>query len=340
MPIDTGLGREPLPVETPDDVAVLVEHLQRGDLEKRFLGDHFAYLAGTRPELFRPYQELVIDGLLDRFEVVFDDLCVLFGGAPDRCVEILAGRLRSDRSLQDAWVLGSIGTGAALAAVAEDVRDGGDRSDYEDSGIWIPPTGPAEFRFTPRRQAVFLELGDFPDAAHPVGLPVDRVVRDPSTSPVAWHYVSLRLADVPGLPSWPASHAHLVGPASRDPGVLFAGIGPDGRYQDERLILDEEPEEDWFEDDPEFGRGRAVLRPYGPDLVYTNGHTHATPGLVGTAGGPPIGLYPNPLCPSCKRLMFHAATVTTDIREHGSGFRSLFLCEDCHRTATTASGWN
>jgi len=327
-------------VETPADVAVLVEHLRREEVDKSWLGDHFSYLAGTRPTLFQPFQEQVIDGLLDRFAVVFDDLCVLFAGAPDRCVEILARRLASARSFQDAWVLASIGTDAALTAVAEDVRDGGDRSDYEDSGLWIPPTGPAERRFTSQRQAIVLEAGDLPGAAHPVGLPVDRVVRDATDSPVVWHYLSVRLADVPGLPSWPAAHAHLVSPASTGQWALFAGIDGDGRYRDVRVDFDEEPEDDDFQDDPEFGRGGALLRPYGPDLVYANGHIHSTPGVVGTAGGPPIGLYPTPLCPSCERLMFHVATVTTDIREHGSGFRSLFLCEDCHQAAVTASGWN
>ena len=302
MPIEAGRDREPLPVETPADVAALVERLRQEDADKSWLGDHFSYLAGTRPELFRPHREQVVDELLDRFDVVFDDLCVLFGGASDRCVEILARRLATARSFRDAWVLASIGTEAALTAVAEDVRDGGDRSDYEDSGLWIPPTGPAQFRFTPQRQAVVLEAGDFPDADHPVGLPVDEVVHDAGGSPLAWHYLSLRLAGVPGLPTWPASHAHLVSPVSTGPWTLFAGIDDDGRYRDVRVDFDEEePEDDVFRDDPEFGRGRVLLRPYGPDLIYANGHTHLTPGVIGTAGGPPIGLRPNPLCPSCKR---------------------------------------
>jgi hypothetical protein len=83
-----------------------------------------------------------------------------------------------------------------------------------------------------------------------------------------------------------------------------------------------------------------VLRPYGPDLVYSNGHIISTPGVAGTAGGPPIGLYANPACPSCEKLMFHVVTVENYIREHGDGFRSLYLCEDCEKVAVTATGWN
>lgn len=338
MPIKPVRGGPPIPVDSPADVAVLIEHLARGDRQPEWLGDHFAYLAGTRPEWFRPYQEQVVDGLLDRFSVALEDQCQLFAGAPDSCVETLARRLRDRRDFDDASALAAIGTPAALTAVAEDVRNGGDRELYEDSGFWIPPTGPAQPRFSPQRRAVFLELGDFPDADHPVGLPVDRVVADPASSPVVWHYLSLRLAGVPGLPSWPAERAHLVAPAATFMWTMFAEAGADGRYHGERVVHDGEPDD--FIDAPEFSLGRVVLRPYGPDLVYTNLHVHLTPGLVGTAGGPPIGLYPNPACPSCKRLMFHVLTVMNTVREYGHGPRSLYLCEDCHTVAVTATNWN
>jgi hypothetical protein len=340
MPIEPVTGEPPIPVDSPEDVAVLVEHLARGDRDPAWLGDHFAYLAGTRPQWFQPYQEQVVDGLLERFEVAFDDQCQLLAGAPDACVQTLARRLRDSQDFHDALALSAIGTGAALTAIAEDVRNGGDREIYEDSGIRIPPTGPAEPRFSPHRRAVFLEPGDFPDAEHPVGLPIDRVVADPSSSPVVWHYLSLRLADVPGLPAWPAERAHLAAPASTGRWTVFAESGADGRYHGEQVVDEDEPDDDEFTDEPDFGRGRVLLRPYGPDLVYSNGHVHTTPGLVGTAGGPPIGLYPNPSCPSCKRLMFHAVTVSSMVREHGDGPRSLYLCEDCQTVAMTATGWN
>src|SRR5438034_1001890 len=92
-----------------------------------------------------------------------------------------------------------------VAALVDLMRTaGGDRDDYEESGGWVPPTGPAEYRFSPHRRAVFRRWVDDPAevaaAAHPVGLPLDRVVRDPAHTPVTWHYLSLRLAEVPGLP--------------------------------------------------------------------------------------------------------------------------------------------
>jgi hypothetical protein len=81
-----------MPAETPADVADLVEALHGRDL--RGLADRFAYLAGVRPELCRPHQEHVLDTPLPRFEVGYDDLCVLLADAPDRCVDLLTRRLR------------------------------------------------------------------------------------------------------------------------------------------------------------------------------------------------------------------------------------------------------
>ncbi|MBB3094519.1 hypothetical protein FHR83_002171 [Actinoplanes campanulatus] len=344
MPIKPVHGGDPMPLESPDDVATLVGHLERRDREPAWLGDHFSYLAGTRPDWFRPFQETVIAGNhLPFWEVVYNDACVLLAGASDRCVETLAGRLRDRWSHYDMWALAAIGTDAARVVIADLVRAGGDRQDLEDSGIWVPPTGPAEYRFTSQRRAVVLEPGDFPGADNPVGLPVERIVRDPATTPVVWHYASFRLGQIPGLPPFPAERAHLVAPASACLWTVFADIGADGRYLGEEVRFesgDDDPDEDYADDAPGFGVGRVVLRPYGPDLIYSNGNVHSSPGVVGTAGGPPIGLYPNPSCPSCKRLMFHALTVETYIREHGDGFRSLYLCEDCHKVASTATGWN
>ncbi|GAA1652368.1 hypothetical protein [Actinoplanes couchii] len=315
------------------DVAALLDQLPASS-------DDFARLAGTDPDQFRPFQETVAESFADRFEVNYDDLCVLFAGASDRCVEILAGRPADD--FRSAWMLAAIGTPAALTAVAERVRAGGDRSEFEDCGLWVPPHGPAERRFTPERRAIFLEVGGFPGADHPVGLPIS-VVAD---APAVWHYLSVRLDEIPGLPSWPATHAHLVAPESTDRWTLFAAVDPGGRYHDVLVELtdgeDDEEDDDGFtfQDDRSFGLGRVVLRPYGPGLVYSNGHIHSTPGVVGTAGGPPIGLYPNPACPKCERLMFHVATVTSMVREHGDGFRSLYLCENCKTAAVTATSWN
>ncbi|SDS64186.1 hypothetical protein [Actinoplanes derwentensis] len=97
------------------DVAALIDQLPAS-------ADDLSRLAGTRPDLFRPHQEQVVASALDRLEpLVFDDLCVLFSGASDRCVQILTARLPSYPA---SLVLAAIGTPAALTAIAADVRTG------------------------------------------------------------------------------------------------------------------------------------------------------------------------------------------------------------------------
>jgi len=354
MPIETCTGAVPFPVETADDVTALVELLGRATTDDRLrndLGDHFGYVAGVCPEWFRPHQETVVTEFLDGFDVTFDNLCVLLNGAPDTCVEQLARRLRTRWSVQEAWALTAIGTGPALAAIADLVRTGADPSEFEDSGVWIPPTGPAQYRFTPQRRAVELRSASGPaelvTVDHPVGLPLDQVVRDPDASALVWHYLSLRLGGVPGMPAWPADRVHLASPRGSVGWTLTATVDPDGRWADEAVIFDEPPESDENDvvdnvagNDGRGSLGVVTLRPYDADLVYRNGHVLSTPGVFGTVGGPPIGLYPNPSCRSCGRLMFHVVTVQNYIREYGHGWRSLYLCEDCHLTTCTATNWN
>ncbi|GAB4052356.1 hypothetical protein [Catellatospora paridis] len=350
MPIKTYTGAAAFPVDTADDVTALVELLGRAAIDERLrndLGDHFAFVAGTRPEWFRPHQDAVVTEFIDGFDVTFDNLCVLFHGAPDRRVEHLERRLRSRWTYQQAWMLAAIGTEAALTAIAGLVRDGADPGkEFEDSGIWTPATGPARCRFTPHRQVVELRTVSDPaellTADHPVGLPLDQVVRRPEATPAVWHYLSLRLDQVPGMPDLPADRVHLASPKGSVGWTLTTAAGPDGLWHDETVTFDEPPREDETEvdnSDPR-GIGVAVLRPYDSDLVYSNGHVLSTPGVVGTAGGPPIGLYPNPHCRSCDRLMFHVVTVQNYIREYGHGWRTLYLCERCQITTCTATNWN
>ena len=349
MVIKPVTGMQPLPLDDPDQVAVLVDRLQEPGADTRGLGDHFAALAGTHPDWFRPYQEQVITELLDRFEVGFDDRCVLFAGAPDRCVDHLVSRLDRPSSYLEAWTLAAIGTDAALNAVADHVRSGGDRADYEDLGVWVPPVGAARHRFLIDRRAAVLRPGhrdDLAAADHPVGLRIDQVVADPPPTLAAWHYLSLRLAGIPGLPAWPAERIHLVGPRVSCGWTLYAQIDAQGSYHDLALTIDQAPDPEevavlrscW--EDPDRDLGALDLRPYDADLVYCNGHIHCTPAVVGTVAGPPIGLHPNPSCPTCGRLMFHITTVQNTVREYGDGFRSLYICEDCLTSACTGTGWN
>jgi hypothetical protein len=180
-------------------------------------------------------------------------------------------------------------------------------------------------------------------ADHPVGLPLERIVRQSEATAVVWHYLSLRLAEVPGMPDWPADRVHLVSPKGSIGWTLTAAVDQDGLWYNEVVAFDEPPEngyEDFIDNDDHDSIGTVVLRPYDDDLVYSNGHILSTPSVFGTAGGPAIGLYPNPHCRSCDRLMFHVVTVQNYIREYGHGWRSLYLCEECRLTTCTATNWN
>jgi hypothetical protein len=353
VPIKPVTGMEtPLPVDRPEDVAALVDLLPKAREDRSFrrgLTDHFAFLAGVHPEWFRPYQEVVVTELLDGFGGSFGDHCALLAGAPDRCAEHLLGRLRTEWSFHTAWALAAIGTEAALAAVAEDVRAGGDRDEYEEIGVWVPPTGPAQYRFSPHRLAVFRRPVEDPDQLdredHPVGLPLDRVLRDPAHTAATWHYLSLRLAQVPGLPDWPAERVHLVSPRANWDWTFTARTDERGRYHDEMVTIDSPPdaeEAEYFRHEEEYGGNLAAvdLRPYDAELTYCNGHIQLTPGVVGTAGGPPLGLSSHPSCRSCGRLMFNVLTVEHHVRDYGDGFRCLFICERCQLATSEATGWN
>jgi hypothetical protein len=353
MPIKPVNRMDPLPVERPEDVAALVGLLPRARDDsqlRRGLGDHFSYLAAVHPEWFAPYREVVLTELLDGFSGNFGDFCALLHGAPDPCVEQLARRLHGGWDTTAGWALAAIGTEAGLAAVAAHVRaDGEVRGHYEELGVWVPPDGPAQYRFSPHRLAVFRRWVDDQAAldgeAHPVGLPLDRVVADPNGTPVTWHYVSLRLSDVPGLPDWPAERVHLVSPRANWDWTLTAGIDRQGHYRDVTAEIDDPPDEEdveYFRHEEESGGGYGAvdLRPYDADLVYCNGHIQLTPDVVGTAGGPPLGIYANPHCRSCGRLQFHVVSVEHHVRDYGDGWRSLFLCAECGLVTCNGTGWN
>jgi hypothetical protein len=229
------------------------------------------------------------------------------------------------------------------------VRDGGNRDEYALVGVWVPAQGPARRRFSTHRSALFLrpvaDAGELAGVNNPVGLPLDRIVRAPDRTPVSWHYLSLRVAEVPGVPAWPAQRVHLVGARANWDWTLTARVDDQGRYYDETVEFGGPPDPDdeaslRGEEAYGGGLGAVDVRPYDADLVYCNGHIMLTPGVVGTAGGPPIGIYENPSCRSCGRLMFHVLSVEHHVRDYGDGFRSLFLCEDCRIVACNATGWN
>lgn len=341
----TSIRNPTFPVDTPADVAALVDLLGPAATDQRLrdaLCDLFAYVAGVHLDWFRPHQERVILELLDGFQVTFDTRCALLHGAPDTCVEHLARRVRDRWSEAHLESLAAIGTAPALAAVADLVRGHGGKHELEDVGFRVPPAGPAQQRFSSHLLAVerrpVADLAELLAVDHPVGLPLDRVLREPAATPAEWHFMSLRAAALPGVPAWPAERMHLLGAG----GWEVAGtVGEDGRWYDVTIEdgapVDDEP---WTGNDDPDSWGAVVLRPYDDTLVYSNSHIHSTPNVFGTVGGPPIGVYSNPSCRSCGLLMFHVATVTNHIRDYGDGFCSLYICEDCHVTACTAPHWN
>jgi hypothetical protein len=345
-----------LPVETAADVAELVDTARAvGQLESaskrsaisRDLADHFAYLAGTRPQLFKPHQERVAsftDTELVVFGPAFEDLALLMEGADDNAVMSLVERLRDrpDHFVR-MWMLAAIGSASALEAAAEHARAHGCRATFEEIGVEIPEAGPASWRFSRNRLAVFKRATrDVAAAEHPVGLAINEVVASPQGA-ATWH-ASITTTGLDLGISLP-ERLHLVGPRRSCDWTIFFAVDDQSRYCFPTAVLSEDgddDDEDMFRglERADGDEGQLELRPYDADLVYCNGHILLTEAVVGTVGGPPIGLYPNPRCPTCARMMFHVMSVQHHVREYGDGFRSIYYCEDCSRAACTATNWN
>lgn len=364
MPIKPVMNLLHLPVETEDDVQALLRmprticsepSRSKRESLSRDLGDHFAYLAGVKPELFRPFQGQLVelpDDELKHVGTTFLDLVPLLHGAPDACVDVLVQRL--ERNPGVFWVeelLAAIGTPYALAKAANYARAHGKVDLFEHLGLLIPNDGAAEWRFTPRCLAMFTHpLPDGRDErlleeSHPIGLPLPHVLQNPEASAVTWHYVSVTVSQIPGVPSWPGTRLHLVSPRVDCDWTMYFRQDEADRYMREHLVVEEE-EDDWEyteklrESESATDQGYATLRPFDDSLVFCNGHIVMTEGVAGHVGGPPIGLYPNPKCIHCGRLMFHVLSIPNHIREFGTGFRSVYLCERCHVIACTATSWN
>lgn len=335
--------------------------LGRARYEKtvRDLADALYYAGAVCPGYFRPLQAEIVtasDTQLANFQLTFPAWLYLLDGAPEVCVNHLARRLAiADLSPMLRFtleqMLAGICTPAALAALADYARRTNNSSTCEDMGFSIPQTNdPAVVRFTPHRLAARAQRNENADPSgfrHPIGLPLSLVMADAAQDLVTWHYCSLDLADVTGLPAFPAPRIHLVSPPLDCDWTVYCTPLDDGRYI--RALLDtrasdsadgasEMREQAVTEQDS--GRGRLLLLPYDDRLIYCNSHVQLTPDVVGDVGGPPVGLYPNPHCPSCGILLFHVCTMTQDVREYGDGFRSLYLCETCGLVASHAMPWN
>src|SRR5262249_7156444 len=135
-------------------------------------------------------------------------------------------------------MLAAIGTPAALAAMAEYADKTHQQKAFRDLGFWLPKRGKsAEPRFTRRRSAVYfrpvdatLPLHELIKRPHPVGLPVSYIAEKQAQDLIAWHYVTLNLAQIDGLPPTSFSRIHLVSPPRNSGWTLFCTLSPQNLY--------------------------------------------------------------------------------------------------------------
>jgi hypothetical protein len=324
----------------------------------RDLEDYFFYLGAVYPSYVRHLHRQLVDlsdERLEMFSFRFSTWLYLLDGADDSYVDYLTTAVNQQPANWLRWsMLAAIGTPVALSNLAELARRHNYTSELENLGFEIPGDGGAAIRrFTLWRRAIKkVDLqgsrADLISARHPIGLPLNTVT---ISQEIKWHYLTLDLTKIEGLPSIPVQRLHLVSPPKSNGWTLFAQFLSDSRYEfhsvdvDEYYIDDETDEFDALLNDQDNDKwedlGYVELLPYDDKLTYCNAHTMCTHGVDGILGGPPRGLYPNPKCPCCQRLMFHLATVESVIREYGDdGWRILFLCEDCQMAACQATAWN
>lgn len=371
MPLRPVTGKLIIPVESADDVprvfeagiALSTQQLSAfaRECRQRDLEDHFFYIGAIMPEAFRPLQEDLVrlpDEQIVTFSFTHHTWLYLLYGAPDVCVDQLVNRLSRPNNpnmvtfaLQE--MLMGICTPAALEALATCARKTSTQEDIANAGFWMPPDGsPAVPRFTRQRMAARLvpfdgSVSELEILPHPVGLPLELVMNDPDQDVVVWHYCTVDASAIGGMPASRVARLHLVGPPLFDRWTVFSAIGPNGRYGEPLLSSDTEIDEEEMVDlrnealrHQEAGRGMLELLPYDDNLVYCNGHVLLTPEVEGDVGGAPIGVYANPLCPTCHKLMFHVASFENGVREFGEGFRCLYVCEDCMIAASRAVSSN
>jgi hypothetical protein len=365
MPLRPVTGTLKMPLCQPDDAVALfktglqiVQHssstYQRN--ATRDLADYFFYLGAVHPDWAQPLQKKFVCLCIEElkaFNFGFETWLYLLQGADNDSVEVASRLLCQQPSnyVRQA-ILVSIGTPAAMESVATIAARYSLTNDFENMGFEIPPNGQAaRSRFSLCRRAVKkVTLSDdltTPNRhPNPIGLPLNQVAVKSSQAAINWHYLSLTLNEMNGLPAWPFKQLHLVGPLLHGDWALYCRVLKNGKYKIHSLITD--PSEEY--DDADLLRqestkesveiGYAELLPYDEKLIYSNGHVLMTPEVYGHAGGPSIGLYPNPKCAQCNRLMFHVVSVEARICGDQDGFRSLFACEDCSLIACNSTWWN
>lgn len=302
--------------------------------------DHLAFLAIIQPDWFRPFQDEAVTELAQVLPMGLDTAALLLRGTSDDAAEVVARRLgEAPTSWTDLTLLAGIGTDFALSRLAEHVRIHPEAEPWVNRlGVHVGAVGIAALRFTAARSAIH-RASPSSEASGFIGLPLEQVTAEPSV--ITWHYLSFVPSLAHGLPAWPHQFLHIVSPRTYW-FTLVADVDDRGRYVNVDVDDGGEPFDvglfDCERDPPPTSF--VVVRPYDGDLVVRNGHILTTPGVCGAIGGPPVGLYPNPVCHGCGVLMFHAATIESGVREYGEGFRSLFYCPDCVTVSVTGTNWN
>lgn len=350
MPLVPNNGKLFIDLDSPESVDQLVETARGIDpsrlqrffaVEQRIvadIADHLLYLSATSPEWFAPYREEAVGELHDRLPMDIGVSSILLDGTSDVAAHSVRRRLKeAPESWHDLTLLAGIGTEAASTALADHVRHHPEAQQWTNRlGVHVPPSGPAVRRFTNERFAI-VDADTADDGM--IGLDLAQVTNDEA---ITWHYLSFKPSLVLSLPDWAHDLLHIVSPRSYW-FTLHAVVDSSGRYIDPVVDFDGEPSSSpamlEVEAAPPPSAG-LVLRRYDSDLTYRNGHILMTPGAHGTAGGPPVGLYPNPVCRECGVLMFHGASIASTVREYGEGFVSVFYCERCTRVAVTGTNWN
>jgi len=352
VPVVPVCGKLHIELDAPDAVELLVDAARELDPAKvsrgvgreagiaRDIGDHLMFLSIVHPEWFEPFRDEAVVELYDRLSIGLDTASVLLEGTSDAAAAVVLRRLENDpTSWRDLETVAGIGSNVALDGLASHARQHPSSEQWLNRlGIHVGSTGPAVRRFEPQRSSLHRLTPGGTNGGF-VGLEVKEVADE--SGPVTWHYLSVRPELVSGLPERPHPLLHVVAPRTYW-FALSTDVAGDGRYINSHVEIDEELFDHGLleieSDAPTMFE--IEVRPYDQDLVVCNGHILKTPGVLGTAGGAPIGLYPNPVCEQCETLMFHAATIESLVREYGDGFRSVFYCPECVRASVTGTNWN
>lgn len=341
-------------MDDPEDIGPVFAALRRvperglftRDRAQRDVAEEIGYQLIVNPDWIRPHlAELVRAGVAA--EMIFDWKCWLMDGAPDELIDELIERLpRRETDFDSLDLLLASRHAAAMDEVARTAATNPETAGRcRSQGFHLPTYGPAVPRFTIERRALRLAPGSpATGSPHAVGLPLTDVV-SPGEEQITFHYASVTTAAFPALPAW-TGQAHIVSIRSFAGWTMFARPDDSGRLSVLDVTFDDD--DSLHELANKLDEAAAAtqvsaaleLLPFDDKLTYGNQHPMLTRSVIGTLGGPPMGLAPAPICLRCHRLMWHVGVVDTSAREYGGGFRSLFICENCRISATLATLYN